>query len=82
MDGLNFEHDDRSTAPEQSGHRRARFFEGWRKAVGGESFEPETLRKLTWENLGYRLGKLYGPTDEPLIDEIYDWSVRQQAARP
>jgi hypothetical protein len=82
LDSLTYERDVRDSDPEQSGHRRARFIEGWRKAVEGRTFAPETLRELTWENLGYRLGKLLGPTDDQAVAELYEWCVRQQAARP
>jgi len=30
------------------------------KALGPETYELETLRRLTWNNLGYRLGRLCG----------------------
>ena len=32
----------------------------------------------TWDNLGWRLGELFGETDDELIDVIYDGCVRQQ----
>ena len=81
MDGLLFERDIRNADPDQSGHRRARFLDGWSNAVGGASYSGETLHELTWENLGYRLGKLFGPTDRDAIVELYEWCVRQQAGR-
>ena len=73
-----FERDIRSTEPNETGHRRARFREGWRKAIEGEHYSETTLRELTWDNLGYRLGALIGDTSPKLVDELYDWCVRQQ----
>lgn len=32
----------------------------------------------TGVTLGWRMGRLFGETDEELIDELYDWCVRQQ----
>jgi hypothetical protein len=33
---------------------------------------------LTWNNLGWRLGYMFGPTSDEMIGAIYDWCVRQQ----
>ena len=73
-----FEHDDRETEPNQTGYRRDQFGRGWREADSGVSYSARTLKSLTWNNLGYRLGCLFGPASPPLIDAMYDWSVRQQ----
>ncbi len=70
--------DVRSTNPNQSDHRRARFKEGWRKAVAGEVYSEETLKELTWDNLGCRLGKQFGEAPDELVDELCEWCVRQQ----
>jgi len=77
-DGLTFERDVRNTNPNESEHRRARFRQGWLKAVSGEDYGDEALKKLTWDNLGYRMGELFGPTSEEMIEKQYDWRVRQQ----
>jgi len=53
-------HDD----PNESGHRHAQFRLGWRRAVDDECYSEETLRQLTWNNLGYRLGALFGSTTD------------------
>jgi hypothetical protein len=81
MNGMPFEVDIRYDDPNETGHREAQFREGWRRAVAGECYQEETLRRLTWNNLGYRLGKLFGATSADHIDQIYDWCVRQQARR-
>ena len=60
MNELAFERDIRSTEPNETRHRRARFREGWRKAIAGERYNEATLRELTLGRLGYRLGALLG----------------------
>jgi hypothetical protein len=79
MDGLKYAHDDRETDPNKSGHRRARFRDGWNNAVNGQQYKSNALNRLSWENLGYRLGSLFGDTSPELVDELYDWCVSQQA---
>lgn len=49
---------------------------------GGDEFsrygdDPE-LTNLTWDNLGYRLGRLFGPTSDELKQELFEWCVAQQ----
>jgi hypothetical protein len=81
MNELAFDQDARHADPNESAHRRARFCDGWKNATGGRTYAAETLRDLTWENLGYRLGRLFGDASPELIDQFYDWAVRQQAER-
>jgi hypothetical protein len=78
MNELRFDRDIRSTDPNETGHRKARFCEGWRKGAVGERYGEESLKELTWDNLGYRLGTLFSDTSPGLVDELYDWCVRQQ----
>ena len=78
MNDQPFERDDRSEDPNESGHRRARFRQGWLNAVEGQVYGDAALDKLTWENLGYRLGKLFGETTDEMIEQQYEWCVRQQ----
>ena len=82
MTKLTYEEDVRSTNPNETGHRRGRFKAAWKKAVRGESYGSQALKRLTWDNLGWRLGRLFGATDDELIDEMYDWCVRQQEESP
>ena len=77
---LMFENDVRSTDPDASHHRKVRFRAGWSSAVTGHDYKAETLRSLTWDNMGWRLGKLFGETPDSQIDNLYDWCVEQQAA--
>ncbi len=78
MSGQPFERDVRSGDPNESGHRRARFRQGWTKAVDGNVYGDAALGELTWDNLGYQLGKLFGETTDEMIEQQYEWCVRQQ----
>jgi hypothetical protein len=78
MSQLPFQRDVRHTDPDQTPHRRARFRDGWKNGAEGHEYTAETLQELTWENLGYRLGRLFGETSSDLVDQMYDWCVRQQ----
>jgi hypothetical protein len=80
MSSVSYMRDARDTTPDRDGRRRAQFHMGWRRAVAGEAMQVSALERLTWQNLGYRLGALFGATAPELIDAHYDWCVRQQAA--
>jgi exonuclease III len=75
--GLDFEKDVRMTAPEQN-YRKGQFKSGWNKAVAGAEMDVEVLKNLTWQNLGWRLGMLFGDTSEELKEDLYEWCVNQQ----
>ncbi|MDP9439012.1 MAG: hypothetical protein M3P49_09735 [Actinomycetota bacterium] len=64
--------------------KRAAFRRGWRDAVSYERapYTEETLRdRLTWQNLGYRLGALFdtagSEADPDMIDEMFEWCVKR-----
>ena len=82
MNELRFDRDIRSKEPDQTAHRQARFRERSRKGAAGEQYGDPSLKELTWDNLGYRLGALFSETGLGLVDELYDWCVRQQRERP
>jgi hypothetical protein len=57
--------------------RRVRFRDGWVDAADrGRVYTEETLDQLTWQNLGYRLGRKFGhrPADE--IDGTFEVLAR------
>jgi hypothetical protein len=78
MDSLTFDKDTRHTEPNKSGHRRARFRQGWLNVVEGKGYGDTALKELTWDNLIYRLGKLFGETTDEMIEQQYEWCVHQQ----
>lgn len=71
--------DVRSTEPNATGYRRARFRVGWGHAVAGKNYNDAVLDDVTWQNLGWRLGRVLGETSRALIDEFYELAVTQQA---
>lgn len=57
--------------------RKANFKQGWTRAVEGQEYE-DVLEELTWNNLGWRLGRIFGDTPEYLRDEMYEWCKEQR----
>lgn len=82
---VNYEDDKRQENP--GSDRQGAFKRGWGAAVKGEeessryNADPE-LTNLTWDNLGYRLGRLFGPTSGELKQELFEWCVAQQKDNP
>lgn len=57
---------------EPDANRLGAFKRGWRDAAQrSESYSPEALSRLTWQNLGYRLGQRLGPAGEDTIDRVF-----------
>ncbi|WP_338737894.1 endonuclease/exonuclease/phosphatase family protein [Haloplanus salilacus] len=77
VSALVYEDDVRTVDPDAN-YRRGRFKVGWQNAVDGTEMGDDVLRRLTWENLGWRLGTLFGATSEELKDELYEWCADQQ----
>lgn len=75
--GLTYDDDIRMVNPDAN-YRRGRFKVGWNKAINGAEMQEDVLDKLTWENLGWRLGMLFGNTSDELKEELYEWCVEQQ----
>jgi hypothetical protein len=71
--------DVRDTNPDATARRRARFQIGWQHAVEDREYGEDTMSRLTWQNLGWRLGRIFGATPDSLIEEMYVWCVAQQA---
>lgn len=94
IDGLTYEKDLRE---EPDSGRQAPFKKGWSRGVASddngdesgseEECSPDNMAdRLTWWNLGYRLGRLFKETSLPLVEEMYQWSTKQymeyKAKRP
>jgi hypothetical protein len=57
-------------------HRRGRFRLGWHDAAERRrTYSELTLAKLTWHNLGYRLGKHFGPRQDADIYRAFAHAV-------
>ena len=53
--------------------RRGQFRTGWEDAAKrGESYTVDTLKRLSWRNLGYRLGRQFGDETTERVDEVFD----------
>lgn len=78
---VDYEDDERQKNP--GSDRQGAFKRGWGAAVKGKdessryNDDPQ-LTNLTWDNLGYRLGRLFGPTSDELKQELFEWCVAQQ----
>jgi hypothetical protein len=78
--GLTFDIDKRKD-PGDDDNRFGNFKAGWRAAVNGDEYV-QVLDNLTWQNLGWRLGKLLGDVDEfenadERYREMFEWCVEQ-----
>jgi hypothetical protein len=48
------------------------FIRGWTKATRGHTYVESTLKKLTWQNLGNRLGNHYGSASRHKMQSTFD----------
>lgn len=54
-------------------HRRSKFLVGWEDANQRQKvYTEEALERLTWKNLGYRLGQRFGALTPAEIDAVFD----------
>lgn len=66
--------------------RQGAFKRGWTAAVKdlADDGEPSKYsegpppKNLTWDNLGYRLGSVFGETDDDLRQELFEWCKLKQ----
>ena len=79
MDGLTYVKDIRHKDP--GALRRREFMKGWKAAVKGSEYTEETLKVLTWNNLGYRLGRLFGETSPEQMEQMYEWCKNQYRSK-
>lgn len=75
--GLTYTADKRK---DPDGPRRANFKQGWTRAVMGKEYDETTLNELKWNNLGWRLGKIFGETPDEFRDEMFDWCAKQRTS--
>jgi hypothetical protein len=57
--------------------RRGNFKQGWTRAVNGQEYEG-VLTELKWNNLGWRLGKIFDETPDEMRDQMFEWCVEQR----
>jgi hypothetical protein len=70
----------RSDTPNVTDYRRQRFHVGFNHGAVGRSYNAQALARITWQNLGNRLGSIIGPADAVVIDRLYNLCVNMQAA--
>jgi hypothetical protein len=57
--------------------RRGQFRAGWKNAtIRGKEYRETALKRPTWNNVGYRFGKVVGPVDDDSIDTAYEHLAR------
>ncbi|WP_439025780.1 hypothetical protein [Haloarchaeobius sp. DT45] len=80
--GLLYEVDERRIVEPDDEEALEVFLSGWSKAVPpeGEDYGERAFETLSWPNLGYRLGLLFGPTSRDLKEDLYHWCVKKQNA--
>lgn len=77
--GLTYdEEQDIRVVPDPKDNRLGSFKAGWSEAEKGTEYTEETLQRLSWHNLGWRLGMLFDETPTELKEELYMWCVEQQ----
>jgi len=76
INGLSYERDVRQENP--GSDRQAAFKRGWTDADKGAEYIEGTLDELTWHNLGWRLGQLFGETSDESKQEMFEWCKDQQ----
>jgi hypothetical protein len=60
-------------------HRFKKFRTGWQDATFSKdkSYTANTLKKLNWQNLGYRVGKHLGSQTHEYIREVFDYLAQR-----
>jgi len=80
--GLLYEEDGRRELEPGDDEALSVFLTGWSDANNpdSEDFGEMAFKKLSWRNLGYRLGLLFGETPRNLKEDLYYWCVDQMNA--
>jgi hypothetical protein len=76
FDSLRYSADHRR-APDESRFRK--FHKGWQDAIANKAkpYTDNSLSKLTWQNLGYRLGKHFGAQSPEKIREVFHYFAQR-----
>lgn len=75
---LTYERDERKPLDDV---RERAFHDGWDDAVAGRLYDESKLHKLSWQNLGNRLGRLFGDVPAEMREELLFWAERQRRDR-
>jgi hypothetical protein len=66
--------------PEAASRRLAAFRHGWTDAIQGQEYQPDGLREVKWQNLGWRFGGVLGHVSATEQEGIFDLLVELQVA--
>lgn len=58
--------------------RERTFHQGWQDALESGPYNEGTFNRLSWQNLGNRLGCLFGDVPDEMRDELMFWAERQR----
>ena len=58
--------------------RERTFHQGWEDALDSGPYTEGTFNSLSWQNLGNRLGCLFGDVPDEMRDELMFWAERQR----
>lgn len=58
--------------------RERTFHKGWNDALDEGPYSEGTFNSLSWQNLGNRLGCLFGDVPDEMRDELMFWAERQR----
>ncbi|WP_439025459.1 hypothetical protein [Haloarchaeobius sp. DT45] len=58
--------------------RERTFHRGWEDALEDGPYGEGTFESLSWQNLGNRLGCLFGDVPDEMRDELMFWAERQR----
>jgi len=77
--GLLYEEDGRRELEPNDDEALSVFLTGWSNANNpdSEDFGETAFKELSWRNLGYRLGLLFGETPRRLKEDMYYWCVER-----
>jgi hypothetical protein len=59
-------------------NRERAFHRGWQDAIDDGQYNESTFNQLSWQNLGNRLGCLFGDVPDEMKDELMFWAERQR----
>ena len=72
---LTYENDQRKPLDKS---RERTFHQGWEDALDNGPYGEGTFNSLSWQNLGNRLGCLFGDVPNEMRDELMFWAERQR----
>ncbi len=66
---------------DEARNRLRAFRSGWTDAVNGRQFTPDTLTRVTWTNVGWRIGQVIGQTNQDVQEQLFNILADLQTAQ-